>query len=153
MILISGLAVDLLLDRWIAPGFPRISLLRSARWISTASLATGVVILALGCWTGHAAHEALKRNVSPDGDAASVLTGGPYRRVRHPFYLSLILIILSLVLLLRSYPLLAGLVAMAAVSLNEATNEEARLVNLFGDQYLNYRRRTGMFLPRIHGGI
>ncbi len=153
MILISGLAADLLLDRWIAPSFPRISLLGSAEWISTASLATGAVILALGCWAGHASHEALKRNVSPDGDAASVLRGGPYRRVRHPFYLSLILVISSLVLIIRSYPLLAGLIVMVSISLNEAKKEEARMMKSFGAEYLEYRRRTGMFLPRIHRSI
>ncbi|MBN2346584.1 MAG: isoprenylcysteine carboxylmethyltransferase family protein [Candidatus Aminicenantes bacterium] len=153
MILIAGFAVDFLLGWWIAPGAPRISLLASTGWLASASLAVGALALLLGCWLGHASHGALKRNVSPDGDAASVLTGGPYGRVRHPFYLSLILIILSLVLLLRSYPFLAGLAAMAAVSLNEAKKEEARMMKSFGAEYLEYRRRTGMFLPRIHRSI
>jgi protein-S-isoprenylcysteine O-methyltransferase Ste14 len=72
---------------------------------------------------------------------------GPYRWVRHPFYLVVFLWGLSMSLLTANW-LLAFLLLTVLTMLAARTRvEEAKLVERFGDEYLAYARRTGKFFP------
>jgi protein-S-isoprenylcysteine O-methyltransferase Ste14 len=80
---------------------------------------------------------------------ATLVTSGPYRWVRHPMYLGVALLMLSVSLLTANlFVALAGALAVLMMVLRTPT-EEARLIRRFGEAYRQYARRTGRFLPRI----
>jgi protein-S-isoprenylcysteine O-methyltransferase Ste14 len=79
----------------------------------------------------------------------TLVTDGPYRWVRHPFYVVVTLWGLSLSLLTANW-LLALLGVSAVTMLVIRTRvEEARLADRFGDEYRAYARRTGRFFPLL----
>jgi protein-S-isoprenylcysteine O-methyltransferase Ste14 len=76
------------------------------------------------------------------------VTTGPYRWVRHPFYVSVLLLVLSCAMLAANWFIFGcGLALFAMMSLRTRIEEE-KLVERFGDEYHRYRERTGAFLPR-----
>jgi protein-S-isoprenylcysteine O-methyltransferase Ste14 len=80
----------------------------------------------------------------------ALVTGGPYRHIRHPSYLGMLLALVGWALLFRSG---VGLIATGlGVSLLVARNEseEALLSSHFGSSYDAYRRRTWRLLPGIY---
>lgn len=79
-----------------------------------------------------------------------LVTGGIFAWVRHPRYLAGILINFGLAFLLHCYALCLA-VALLSVGLwcGIACLEERDLERAFGDDYIAYRQRVGMFLPRI----
>jgi protein-S-isoprenylcysteine O-methyltransferase Ste14 len=79
----------------------------------------------------------------------TLITDGPYRYVRHPFYLVL-LVGASGVTLLTARWIFAPL-ALAAFTLLviRCRKEEENLELRFGDDYRAYRRRTPAFLPGL----
>ncbi|HEX9365823.1 MAG TPA: isoprenylcysteine carboxylmethyltransferase family protein [Vicinamibacterales bacterium] len=79
----------------------------------------------------------------------TLVTGGPYRWVRHPFYASVALLILALSLLAANWFFLLAGGTVVSLLLLRARREEALLVARFGDSYRGYMARTGRFLPRF----
>jgi protein-S-isoprenylcysteine O-methyltransferase Ste14 len=81
----------------------------------------------------------------------TLVTHGPYRWVRHPFYGVVFLWGLSLCLLTANW--LLAVVGVLAVSLLVIRTriEEAKLAERFGDAYSDYARSTGRFFPSIGG--
>lgn len=75
---------------------------------------------------------------------------GPYRIIRHPLYVSYILILAGLSLVLRSYWLLIPAVCIIVGIYPTAKAEEEMLVERFGEEYTGYQRRVGMFFPRLY---
>ena len=129
----------------------QIGFLCASKTIRRMSLAVGFILLALGGAGAWIAHEALKRAVTQDEQVNYIVKDGVFRLVRHPFYLSLIIVCFSLVLLFGSYLLLAGFVLVAVILGSKAREEERILTQEFGEEYLAYQRTTGMFLPKILG--
>ena len=86
-----------------------------------------------------------------DDDApASIVTYGPYRWVRHPFYVSFILLLTATALLTREAIGLGSLAAGLAVLEMTARREEQRLLaSSLGGEYAAYLARTGRFVPRL----
>jgi protein-S-isoprenylcysteine O-methyltransferase Ste14 len=74
---------------------------------------------------------------------------GMYRWVRHPLYASLILMFYGACLIFRSAAaVLAVTLVFVPFMYYRALQEENLLIQKFS-QYEKYRRKTGMFLPRI----
>ncbi|MGH9149213.1 MAG: methyltransferase family protein, partial [Acidimicrobiales bacterium] len=106
--------------------------------------------IALLWWTvgSHRARLALWHQ---DDDApVEIVTWGPYRLVRHPFYTSFLSALAAGALVaphaVTAAPALFGLVALTLT----ARREERRLAaSHLGAQYRAYLGRTGRFLPRV----
>lgn len=81
---------------------------------------------------------------------SGVVTSGPYKVVRHPFYVSYSLAWFAGFVGTFNYLLLAVAVGMFAIYWRSASHEERVLLdgNLQSD-YKEYRARTGMFLPKL----
>ncbi|WZO98522.1 isoprenylcysteine carboxylmethyltransferase family protein [Isosphaeraceae bacterium EP7] len=80
----------------------------------------------------------------------TLVTHGPYRWVRHPFYLVVLVCGLALSLLTANW-LIALLGVMGLTLLVTRTRiEEAKLIERFGDEYRAYARRTGKFFPLLN---
>ncbi|HTJ45280.1 MAG TPA: isoprenylcysteine carboxylmethyltransferase family protein [Kofleriaceae bacterium] len=85
-----------------------------------------------------------------DDAPVSIVTYGPYRYVRHPFYVSFILLLVGTALLTREAIGLGALAAGITVLGWTARREEQRLLaSSFGDEYAAYLARTGRFVPRL----
>jgi protein-S-isoprenylcysteine O-methyltransferase Ste14 len=74
---------------------------------------------------------------------------GPYRWIRHPIYTGMLSALLATAVTQR---LLGGLLGFLVVFVSlylKARREESFLSQEFGDSFLEHRRHTGMFLPRL----
>ncbi len=118
-----------------------------------ACLALGAVAMAAGLWLFWRSHVDLGDNwsVTLEIDAKHrLVTRGVYRLVRHPMYTSFFVSGLGQALLLSNW--IAGpaaLVAVAVLVLVRLPNEEAMMIEAFGDEYRDYMRRTGGIVPRL----
>jgi protein-S-isoprenylcysteine O-methyltransferase Ste14 len=80
----------------------------------------------------------------------SLVTEGPYRRVRHPMYTAFSLIFLGLFLLSANWFVgTTAAIAYGAIMLIRTPQEERMLLAKFGDEYAAYVSRTGRFLPKL----
>jgi protein-S-isoprenylcysteine O-methyltransferase Ste14 len=78
-----------------------------------------------------------------------LVTGGPYRMVRHPLYASLIWMFYGAALAYLN-PLAAvenSLIFIPAM-IYRSNLEEQALASTFGDTYAEFRKRTGRFFPK-----
>jgi protein-S-isoprenylcysteine O-methyltransferase Ste14 len=79
----------------------------------------------------------------------TLVTTGPYRWVRHPFYLSAALAVLGNSLAAANWFLfVTGCLAVLLLMIR-SRKEEANLIARFGDDYRRYIQRTGRFVPRL----
>jgi protein-S-isoprenylcysteine O-methyltransferase Ste14 len=81
--------------------------------------------------------------------AHTLVTHGPYRWVRHPFYDCAALLVVATSLAASNWFLMmtGGLVLVLLVV--RTRTEEEKLLARFGDAYRSYRERTGRFLPNL----
>jgi protein-S-isoprenylcysteine O-methyltransferase Ste14 len=81
--------------------------------------------------------------------AHTLVTHGPYRWVRHPFYDCMALLILANSLTASNWFLfLTGSVVLFLIVVRTRTEEQKLLIR-FGDSYRAYMTQTGRFVPRL----
>lgn len=79
----------------------------------------------------------------------TLVTRGPYRWVRHPFYDCMALFVVAIALMMANwFVIVAGGVMFTLLAIRSRT-EEDKLLERFGEPYRAYRASTGRFLPRI----
>jgi protein-S-isoprenylcysteine O-methyltransferase Ste14 len=117
----------------------------AARWAGIATLAAGAALMS---WSVSSLGPNLTDTVVTRQNH-SLVVGGPYEFVRHPFYDAMALIVIGTALAsANGFVLAGGLMAFALVVLR-TRREEDRLLARFGDNYRSYMRRTGRFLPGV----
>lgn len=104
------------------------------------SLAFGALLLIPGVLLALAALRAR-------GDGAALISTGPYRWIRHPYYLAILVMLVGEIVALRAWPALILLVPTARLIREQARREEHNLVLRFEDAYEEYQRRVPAFLP------
>lgn len=118
-------------------------------WARWAGAVLGVATVPLCYWV----FATLGKNVSETvltKDDHRLVTGGPYRWVRHPLYTSGIALFLAIGLMAASWFILVFVVLVVVLILAVVIPaEERELVERFGDDYRRLRRRTGRLLPRL----
>lgn len=118
------------------------------RWMGVVVCILGVGLLA---WTLRGLGTNLTDTVVTRR-AHTLVTHGPYRWVRHPFYDATAFLILAFALIAANwFVLLAGGVVFALLALRART-EEVMLLARFGDPYREYRAHTGRFIPKSRAG-
>jgi protein-S-isoprenylcysteine O-methyltransferase Ste14 len=79
----------------------------------------------------------------------TLATHGPYRWVRHPLYTIGSGLFVSVGLMADNWFIaLLGVLAFILMAVR-TPREEANLIEKFGDEYREYARRTGRFLPKL----
>lgn len=79
----------------------------------------------------------------------TLVTSGPYRWVRHPLYTAGTSLFIAFGLMADNwFIILLGILAFIAMAIR-VPREEANLIEKFGDEYREYMKRTGAFLPKI----
>lgn len=104
--------------------------------ISNGLWIVGIVIMGIGWKKIHSAK-------------GNFVTNGIYGRVRHPQYVGLFLVSIGLMI---QWPTLVTLLlwpVMFIVYYRLALKEERRMVELFGERYLEYRKRVPAFFPKV----
>lgn len=161
------------IDRWQEGGFILFGLRLTAlivvavgiawminpRWLAWASLTIptwlrwfGVVVAATGgCLWFWAVHN-LGKNLTDTVITRKVhtlVTSGPYRWVRHPFYTACAVGLIggSLVMANWLLPVFAAIVWFGFL-VPRTKIEEGKLLARFGSAYRDYMQRTGRFLPQ-----
>lgn len=115
------------------------------RWVGIALVACSGMLLV---WTFHNLGKNLTDTVVTRREH-SLVTTGPYRYVRHPFYLTFALGALGVSLAIANwFTLLASLIPMSFLVARTRIEEE-KLIQRFGDEYRDYMRRVGRFVPRF----
>lgn len=115
-----------------------------ARWCGVGlSAAAGALLI----WTFHTLGPNLTDTVVTRR-VHTLVTGGPYRWVRHPLYTSTALLVLGNALAAENWFLLAAGGLVFALMVVRTKREEEFLIARFGDSYRRYMARTGRFLPR-----
>ena len=77
--------------------------------------------------------------------AKNLITGGPYRLVRHPMYSAMYLILIGVGLLLSSYTWFIILIVFIPLWYLVGKAEEWQMISLYGEKYLEYQKKTRMF--------
>lgn len=107
---------------------------------SPVSMAAGAVLLVPGVLLALAAVRALGR---PSG----VVTRGPYRWVRHPYSLAVLLLLLGAIVALQAWAALVLFLPAARITVERARREEHNLRLRFAEDYSRYARLVPFMLP------
>jgi protein-S-isoprenylcysteine O-methyltransferase Ste14 len=115
----------------------------------------GLVVLYVGSlfftWAIGSAGRYLRPSTSDVYANHRLVQDGPLGVVRHPYYVSYVLILVGLSLTL-TMPWALLLVLCVAIGMGPTANaEEAQLTALFGEEYQQYRQRVGRFFPKLFG--
>ena len=138
-----GLIAYMVNPSWMA--WSSVTLPTWLRWI-----AVGIGTVAGGSlvWTLHSLGKNLTDTVVTRREH-TLVTSGPYRWVRHPFYDSVALCVLANSLIAANWFLFLTGGLLFVLIIVRTRQEEEKLLARFGDAYRAYMRRTGRFLPRI----
>jgi protein-S-isoprenylcysteine O-methyltransferase Ste14 len=117
-------------------------------WLRWSGVVLGAAAGGLIIWTFRSLGHNLTDTVVTRRDA-TLITHGPYRWVRHPFYLAFALAVVANTLVTANAFLAVTGTAAFLVILGRTSIEERKLIERFGPNYLDYMGRTGRFLPRI----
>jgi len=119
------------------------------RWSGVAVFTTGAALLT---WTLRRLGTNLTDTVVTRR-AHTLVTQGPYRWVRHPFYDAMALLIAGIALIAANWFIAAtGAVVILLLAIRVRT-EEALLLARFGDAYRRYNESTGRYIPRLRRTI
>jgi protein-S-isoprenylcysteine O-methyltransferase Ste14 len=123
-------------------------------WLRSALEIVGLAAYVSGFVIMGAALIALGRNYQLGGSAPrsedALVTGGPYRLVRHPMYTAALSISLGLALLLHSWAFLAIFCVYIALFLPLIPMEEERLRKAYGESYVAYEKETKRLVPLVY---
>lgn len=136
---------------WLASGKPELDF--NCSW----NVIVGIIIvfsgLILSVWTiiymkvvgrGNPM-DAFDHEIAPH--TQHLMTGGVYRICRNPMLLGTFLYLAGIVLLLFSWQSAVVWVIFVIIMSFQVSSEEKRLERDFGQEYLDYRKRTGRFTP------
>lgn len=88
-----------------------------------------------------------KQYWSKDEGKGELVTSGIYGYARHPQYTGFLLMTLGLLVHWATIPLLIMWPILAVTYYRLAKREEREMEKEFGDKYVEYKRRTQMFIP------
>lgn len=78
-----------------------------------------------------------------------VVTGGVYNYIRHPQYVSLLVCSFGMLLLWPRYIVLVSFITVLFAYYFLARAEERECAEKYGQSYIDYQSKTGMFLPHL----
>lgn len=113
----------------------------------------GVVIALVGFALLHWAQISLGKNWSdtPRMMAEQTLvTGGPYRWIRHPIYAAFLMILGATLFISANWLVGLSMIGMTVLELlSRIRFEEGLMLEYFGDYYREYMKKTGRLFPKV----
>ena len=136
-----GFAVIWILDSFI---FSFSTVLNSViPWI--VRLIWFIILIAIAYLFIRASHNVLFRQPENKND---LITDGILGHTRHPMYFGVLLIYLACIFLSISLIAIGLWIVIIVIYDKLATFEEKQLENLFGDKYLEYKKKVPKWIPR-----
>jgi protein-S-isoprenylcysteine O-methyltransferase Ste14 len=128
------------------------SLTHFATFSGGFGLASGLALIVAGyaatLWCYRIMGDAWRIGINPS-EKTPLVTRGPYGRLRHPIYAFQLMMLAGAALLLPT-PLSLGVLLLHLICvLIKATDEEAYLISVHGQEYRDYCARTGRLLPKL----
>ncbi len=117
-------------------------------WLRWIGVVTGALCSLLMYWTLSSLGKNLTDTVVTRAEA-TLVTNGPYRWVRHPFYVTAALLMASVTVLTANWFIGVNSVVVLALLAIRTPKEEQMLIERFGQQYRDYMATTGRFFPRL----
>jgi protein-S-isoprenylcysteine O-methyltransferase Ste14 len=114
------------------------------RWLA-AAVALLCLLASIDCW----------RRMGDDwrmdigARRTTLVTGGLFRRIRHPIYAFSMLLMVCSAVIVPTPPMITIAVVHLTLMNIKARNEERHLTAVHGDSYSQYVARTGRFFPRF----
>ncbi len=145
----SGIVVLALVVFWQESAYTLITIQGIARWFLRAlfflAIANVIWALSTGFFVLYRLQPSLDYLRGTEHKSAPLITHGPYRWVRHPLYLSALLMLwsypdLSLDRLFLNLLFVAWLIAGTLL-------EERKLLATYGEEYRSYQREVPMMIP------
>ena len=116
-------------------------------WLRWVGVPLGAVSFALYGWSQAALGSAWSPHLQTRGKH-SLVTTGPYSRMRHPVYLALLGFLVAIALVSANWFFVALLLVSIVVVALRIPKEEQMMIEEFGDEYREYMQRTGGLLPK-----
>lgn len=130
------------------PGAVQWAMIPLPNWLRWGGAGVGALCSFLMYWTLSSLGKNLTDTVETRA-RAFLVTQGPYRWVRHPFYVTAAMLMASATVLTANWLIgLSSLIVLAMLALR-TPKEEQMLIKRFGQQYRDYMARTGRFFPRV----
>ena len=117
-------------------------------WVQWSGIVTAVVPLFFLVWV----HRHLDRQWSIALELQEdhkLITTGPYRYVRHPMYLGIFAYTIGLMMISSDVLVIMFFAFSIWVNYMRIPREEQMLIQRFGDEYLEYMKRSGRLLPKL----
>ncbi len=116
-------------------------------WMRWLGVGFGVLAASLLVWTFRNLGKNLTDTVVTRREHTLVTTG-PYRWVRHPFYVAFALAVLANSLTATNWFIFVTGTTVLFLLVARTRTEEDNLIKRFGEDYRRYMERTGRFWPR-----
>jgi protein-S-isoprenylcysteine O-methyltransferase Ste14 len=115
------------------------------RWI-------GLIVIILATALAANVHSVLGRSYSyalETKSEQSLITIGPFKRVRHPLYSAHTLLNIGMICLTMNIPLTVFAIIGVFVTYTRIRDEERMLIEKFGSEYEEYMKSTGRIFPKF----
>ena len=118
-------------------------------WVRWVGVGLGIVCVPLLWWLFSSIGSNISETVLTKKEHRLV-TGGPFRFVRHPLYSVSVMLFFSCGMIASNWwMMLSTVIALGVIACVVIPREEAALVAKFGEAYTAYQKRVGRFAPRI----
>jgi protein-S-isoprenylcysteine O-methyltransferase Ste14 len=120
---------------------------------SDVFLRAGIIVISAGivvrAWAVISLGNAFRSTIETH-EGQSVVEDGVYKFIRHPSYSGAVLACLGYGIAFQNWISLLLLLIMPVIAFNHRiTHEEAELIRVFGQDYINYQKKTKKLIPFI----
>ncbi len=112
----------------------------------------GLIVYIISSWFQIWAYKTMGDNYSNDiviMKNHKLVTGGPFKIIRHPYYLGQILADLGAVAALLSYTILILIIIEIPLLVMRSLFEDKLLAKHFKEEFILFKKKTGLLLPFI----
>ncbi len=131
------------------PGWMAWSKIGLPEWVRWFGIGIGILCAVMVYWL----FSSIGSGITPTSATRkqhALVTHGPYRWVRHPLYTVGSSLFVAFGMMADNW-FIAALGVLAFIAMAARTpKEEANLIEKFGDEYREYMKHTGRFLPRLN---
>jgi protein-S-isoprenylcysteine O-methyltransferase Ste14 len=115
---------------------------------NTFKLVLGILLSAVGfCfWIYITRYMHIKGSFSSKKE---LCTAGPFKYIRHPMYVSVYIMLTGLGLLFFAWIWFVLMIVFIPIWYGVSKMEENHMTGIWKEQYLDYKRKTGMFFPKF----
>jgi protein-S-isoprenylcysteine O-methyltransferase Ste14 len=141
--LFVGMVTYVIYPPWL--DWSKIGIPESIRWLGVG---IGLAGVGLCYWVFSSIGQGISTTVAIRKQA-KLITSGPYHWVRHPLYVVGLATFGSIGMIAANWFIMSCVVLAFILLVIRTYSEEEHLIANFGDEYRDYMKRTGRFLPKI----